>query len=160
MERFEVPDYDDPDRNYLTRWRIVQTPWFGVYLHRMDGPDPRPTLHDHPWNFTSIILRGGYTEATSYRPFDVLVGPAWGHVHGSWETHRRGRLNRKAATDAHTITCLVRIPTWTLVFVGRRRRVWGYIDPDGTWTAFDEHRHAAEFETALAVRAARADARA
>src|SRR3954449_5709224 len=61
MERFEVPDYDG-DGNYLTRLRIVQTPWFGVYLHRFDGPDPRPTLHDHPWPFLSFVLRGGYTE--------------------------------------------------------------------------------------------------
>lgn len=48
MERFVIPNLDDPSETYLTRWRIVQTPWFAIFLHRMDGPDSRPTLHDHP----------------------------------------------------------------------------------------------------------------
>ena len=59
MEKFEVPDYDRPERNYLTRWRLIQTPWFGIYLHRFDGPDPRETLHDHPWPFVSVVLSFG-----------------------------------------------------------------------------------------------------
>lgn len=65
MQRFEIPNYDS-EGNYLTRWRVVQTPWFGIYVHRFDGPDPRPTLHDHPWNFQSLVLVGGYVEATEY----------------------------------------------------------------------------------------------
>jgi len=145
MERFEIPDYDHPERNYLTRWRIIQTPWFGWYLHRMDGPDSRSTLHDHPWNFLSIILKGGYTEVVP----DTHGGFLWEVRH----THRRtiGILNAKFARDLHYIEFLHRTPTWTMVFTGRRTRVWGYLDEDG-WTAFDTHRHAAEFDRALAER--------
>lgn len=157
MQRFEVPNYDS-DGNYLTRWRIVQTPWFGMYLHRFDGPDPRPTLHDHPWDFRSLVLLGGYVEATEYgiRIGDLIplgAPPDWPkqtlREHGSWETFTRGGINRKKATDLHTIVHLLRVPTWTLMFVGRRERVWGYVDRDGTWTAFNEHRHNLEFENAL-----------
>lgn len=137
MERFEVPDYDHPERNYLTRWRVVQTPWFAVCLHRFDGPDPRPTLHDHPWPFLSIVLRGGYQEVTSYT---LPLGHSVEHV------------NVKQATDLHYIRRLHRTPTWTLMLVGRRRRTWGYRDRDGTWTPFDEHPHAAEFDAAMAAR--------
>lgn len=148
MEKFEIPDYDHPERNYLTRWRLVQTPWFGIYLHRFDGPDPRPTLHDHPWAFRSMILRGGYREVTGYRP-------GGGGIHtGHRELRGFGARNRKRATDTHTITHLLWVPTWTLMFVGRRVREWGYIDPDGTWTRFDLHPHAAEFDRALAARKA------
>lgn len=147
MEKFAVPDYDRPDRNYLTRWRLIQTPWFGIYLHRFDGPDPRPTLHDHPWNFRSLVLLGGYEEALTY-----AEGPPG--LHGSWAQRRAGRWNRKHAEDTHTITELWRVPTWTLMLVGRRRREWGYVDPDGTWTRFDLHAHAAEFDAALAARLA------
>jgi len=137
MERFELPDYDDPTRNYLTRLRVVQTPWFGVYLHRMDGPDPRPTLHDHPWPFVSFVLRGGYTERIAYGETDGVAVT---------------RVNVKRAQDVHSITRLHRTPTWTLMLVGRRRRVWGYLDQDGTWTRFDRHPHADEFAAALATR--------
>lgn len=143
MESFEIPDYDHPERNYLTRLRVVQTPWFAVYLHRMDGPDPRPTLHDHPWSFVSIILslrlrRRGYHEVTCY---------------GCPERRVRW-LNVKRAENTHYIRRLADLgkPTYTLMLVGRRRREWGYVDPDGTWTRFDRHPHAAEFDAALARR--------
>jgi hypothetical protein len=137
MERFEIPDLDHPERNYLTRLRIIQTPLFALYLHRMDGPDSRVTLHDHPWPFLSVILRGGYDELRNYD--DDLVSVE--------------RLNVKSATDFHTIVRLHRVPTWTLMFVGRRRRVWGYLDRDGTWTRFDAHRHGREYDAAMAARA-------
>lgn len=141
MQRFDVPDYDT-DGNYLTRWRIVQTPLFGVYLHRFEGPDPRPTLHDHPWNFISFVLRGGYTEFT----------PPTGYERGYAYPRRVRRVNRKRATDLHWITTLDRVPTWTLMLVGRRKRVWGYKEPDGTWTRFDEHPYNDLFLAALARR--------
>ena len=34
MGKFEVPYFDEPEVNYLTRWRVVQTPWFSLLLHR------------------------------------------------------------------------------------------------------------------------------
>ena len=146
MERFEIPDYDHPERSYLTRWRLVQTPWFGFYLHKMDGPDPRETLHDHPWAFLSVVLRGGYVERR-LNPLDMSVA----------EHHRVRWLNRCRACDAHSIRSLLRTPTWTLVFVGKRVRTWGYLEPIAGsvtwgWTEFDLHRHNQEFIEALASR--------
>lgn len=137
MERFEVPNFENPRLNYMTRWRLIQTPWFGIYLHRFDSPDT-PTLHDHPWPFVSFVLRGGYDEQRKYGP-DPLVVPV-------------RRMNLKGATDLHYIRRLHRIPTWTLVLVGRRRRTWGYVDRDGTWTPYDEHPRAQEFDKAMAAR--------
>lgn len=139
LERFEVPNLDDPAETYLTRYRIVQTPWFGVYVHRFDGPDSRPTLHDHPWPFLSLVLRGGYSERRRYG------GPLV----------RIRRLNVKATTDLHYIDHLHRTPTWTLMVVGRRVRTWGYVERDGTWTPFDQHPHNDEFTAAVAARRGR-----
>lgn len=144
MERFEIPDLDNPERLYLTRLRIVATPWFGVYLHRLDGPDSRPTLHDHPWSFVSLILRGGYVERRL-------------NLHDRWvETHTRRLLNVMRRGDAHYIRELLRVPTWTLLLVGRRRRTWGYLEPmtagGWIWTPFDRHEHATEFDAAMRVR--------
>lgn len=147
MDRFEVPDYDG-DGNYLTRWRLIQTPWFGVFLHRFDGPDPRPTLHDHPWNFVSLVLRGGYIE----RRLDAMTMEVD-------EDHRVRFVNRLRIGEAHAIMRLLRVPTWTLMLVGVRRRTWGYLEPtDGdytwTWTEFNLHYHAVEFDRALERRSA------
>lgn len=142
MERFDVPSVDNPSELHFSRLRIVQTPWFGVYLHRFDNPDVRQ-LHDHPWPFVSIILRGGYEEARSYGPTDRAVRVRW--------------FNAKRSTDLHYIARLLRRPTWTLIFVGARVRTWGYVDPDGTWTRFDLHPNAAKFDAAVAARAALTD---
>lgn len=144
MERFEVPNFDTDDETYLIRWRLLQTPWFGIYLHRIGTPDSRPTLHDHPWNFTAFVLRGGYTERR-LDPLTMTVD----------ESHRVRFVNRMRTHDAHAITRLARVPTWTLVFVGARRRTWGYLEPEWEfpdrwgWTEFDKHAHADEFDRAM-----------
>jgi hypothetical protein len=142
MERTDAPDYDHPERNYLTRWRIVQTPWFGLYVHRIDGPDPRSTLHDHPWPFVTLVLKGGYAEDLGVRA--TRGGPITRRRPRAW---RRGSIHRMRKTDAHTITS---VTTWTLVLTGRRRPepAWGYWDNAG-FTLWGQHPHAAEFAEAL-----------
>ena len=47
---------------YLDRLRIIQTPWFGLYLHHIHRPDREPDPHDHPWWFASLVLTGWYEE--------------------------------------------------------------------------------------------------
>jgi len=151
MERVDAPDYDEPEENYMTRWRVLSAPWFGLYLHRIDKPDPRPTLHDHPWPFLSLILRGGYTEDVGLRPPGRETSPVTGRRSRSW---RQGSIHRMRKSDAHTITGLRRSPTWTLLLVGRRQPSepsWGYWDREG-WTPFDQHPHAADFAAAEAAR--------
>jgi hypothetical protein len=146
LEKFEIPHMDRPDVNYLERLRIVQTPWFSLYLHRIGTPDSRPTLHDHPWCFVSLILRGGYIE----RRLNL-------HTREVSLKHRR-RLNIMRRDDAHAILELDRTPTWSLLLVGRRRRTWGYWRPlnEATgswyWCPFDRDVHSAEFDEAMARR--------
>lgn len=103
----------------LTRWRIIRTPWFGIFLHKHHNSDQSRHLHDHPWNFTTIVLRGGYDELVPAR-------------HGVGMRHwPAGSWHRLHAEDAHTIDHLERTPTWTLMLVGRHRRVWQFHTPDG-----------------------------
>lgn len=155
MERVDAPDYDEPERNFLTRWRVISTPLFGLYVHRIDGPDPRPTLHDHPWPFVTFVLAGSYTEDFRSTRCDH-IGPIMRRRSREW---RRWSVHRMRKTDAHTITS-VRARTWTLLLVGRRRREpsWGYWDYYG-FTPWDQHPHAAEFAEAVAIRERRSAGR-
>lgn len=158
MERFEIPRLDPPYDNYLVRWRIIQAPLFAIYLHRMDHPDSRATLHDHPWNFISFVLRGGYTElvpaqetvqsiSAQYQARNPMRPDLW-----IKKKYRRVRwFNVKRAEDFHSIRELHETPTWTLLLVGRRRREWGYLDENG-WTAHYLHSMAEEFDAAMAAR--------
>jgi hypothetical protein len=92
---------------YLTRLHLVQTPWFAVMLHWIRRPDPQPHLHDHPVSFASILLRGGYEEATTSGP------------------RRKSRVSLKRAVDRHRITS-VEPGTLTLVLAGPVVRAWGH----------------------------------
>jgi len=125
MSRFDI---DDPVTGelYLRRWRIVQTPWFAVYLHKIATPDKDRDLHDHPWSFLSLILRGGYDEERLVYD-NGLDGDMCSKM------FRRGWLSLgwRRATDAHRITRLHRTPTWTLVLTGPRRRSWGFYTDAG-----------------------------
>lgn len=111
---------------YLTRWWLVKTPFGGIALHRMTAPDARPTMHDHPFTFVSIPLVGGYMEQRlvprEYRTIRRAVAARGGG-------HRVNVV--RAGIDAHTITELFRVPTWTLLLIGRHRRTWGFLEPHG-----------------------------
>lgn len=160
MDRFDAPQYEG-DGVYLTRWRVIQTPLFGIYVHRFTGPDPRRTLHDHPWPFVSIILSGGYVERR-LNPTNMVVN----------EGRLVRRINIMRRGDAHSITRLCKNPTWSIVLAGRRARTWGYLEQEvvtnlaegrprfemthrWTWTEFSRHAHNAEFVAALKRRKAR-----
>lgn len=124
MSRFDIADLDRPTETYLTRWRLVQVPWFGIYLHAIRKPDGSRDLHDHPWSFLSLVLRGGYVEERN-----------------GWMTERRaGSLALRRTSDVHRVQTLTRTPTWTLLLVGPRTHEWGfYVDgkfvPNGEWIA-------------------------
>lgn len=146
LEGFRVPDINDPDKDYLWRLRIIQTPIFGIYLHKLCGPDAREELHSHPWPFISFILKGGYTEF-------VPCGCNFEYCDRYAVPRDIYRVNVKRFNNSyHWIAELSRTPTWTLVFVGRRRRVWGYLDQDGTYTDFDKHEFNDSYLKALDAR--------
>lgn len=146
MELFKVPNYDKAGEDYLWRLRILQTPWFGVYLHKLCSPDPRDVLHDHPWPFVSFVLKGGYREF-------VQCGCGFDHCNYYAVSRQVKRVNVKRFNNSyHWISELERTPTWTLVFVGRRRRVWGYLDRDGVRTNYDEHEFNTSYLKALDAR--------
>jgi hypothetical protein len=130
MRRFKLTTSDG--RTYLDRLRVVQTPWFGVYLHRLGVPDPGLDLHDHPWPFLSLILCGGYVEEAA----PTRLAPAFARIAGRWprgvvRSWRAGTVHRLRLTECHRITALYRSPTWTLILVGRRQQSWGFYPSTG-----------------------------
>lgn len=104
------------ERKYFTRYTIIETPWFALLLHRMHNPDPNVYLHDHPFNFWTFVLWGGYTELNKK-----------GYEKVGWLN-----LKKHFAKHFHSIVKVDR-GTTTLVFRGRRYRRWGF-DIDGKWT--------------------------
>ena len=50
---------------YLVRWSLDAGRFGSVKLHHILRSDDDRDLHDHPWSFVSVILRGGYWEHRS-----------------------------------------------------------------------------------------------
>lgn len=118
-----------PGNPMLERIRLLQTPWFGLYLHRIHREDLDHVPHDHPWHFRSLVLRGGYTELFSPYP----------HIHPDIDRHlrtwRRWSRHRFTKDQAHRIV-FVEPRTLTLVLVGRKHGSWGFFDTTGGWTDY------------------------
>lgn len=138
MKRMVVPCVNGED--YLIRLRIVQTPWFGVYLHDLLNPDPADP-HDHPWPFISVILSGEYTEDFYPWPqFRGMIKPEFRE-----QTWKRWSIHRMGRESAHRIKSAAP-GTKSLIFVGRRSRQWGFWTEDGwvPWTEYEEERRTGE----------------
>lgn len=114
---------------HFRRYRLLQTPWFAIYVHQIRRSDMDLDMHDHPWNFASVILEGAYREASTYPPnFDQIYV----------RDYYSGDVIEHAAEDAHKLT-LVSNEVWTLVFTSGRTRYWGYQTKAG-WVGHEEYR--------------------
>jgi hypothetical protein len=100
--------------DYMRRW-VLQTPWFMLRLHHILRSDDRAHFHDHPMDFTSLILWGGYIE---YRP------------NAEPRVCRPGSVVRRQAEDLHNLELLGK-SAWTLLVTGEYRRDWGFATDDG-----------------------------
>lgn len=115
---------------YLARLRIVQTPWFGVYLHDIYEPDGDRHPHDHPWTFWSFILRGEYTE--SYYP-----APRRSPYFSNSQHWSRFSLHKMSRDAAHRIVDAAP-GLKTLIITGPRKGDWGFFTESG-WVSWQEY---------------------
>lgn len=118
---------------YLARLRIIQTPWFGVYLHDIYEPDGDRDPHNHPWKFISIVLRGYYIERVYSDP-----GGDFGR-HQKFVVRRHGRFSahKMGTTSAHRIVKAAP-GLKTLILTGKRQSGWGFFR-DGKYISWQDY---------------------
>lgn len=110
------------DSIYMIRRTIFGCRWFSIHLHHILRSDSDRVLHDHPWDFISVIIWRGYTEWTyqvANCPLTVKL-PRW---------HGIGSVLFRRAEHFHRVTMTK--PMWSLVFCGPRRRTWGFQTNEG-----------------------------
>lgn len=134
IDRLPCQDVGDGKGSiFFLRYTLLKTRWFAVYLHEFYRGDLDRCLHDHPWDFVSVILRGGYWEHVTFgaamlegATFDASVGPTSVRF---WR--KPGSILRRPAEFAHRIELDPDRPhPWSLVFVGRKRRKWGFYETE------------------------------
>lgn len=92
---------------YLQRW-YIETPFFSIRLHHWLHSDDDRHLHDHPWNFITIILKGSYTDVSEN-------GKELMHI---------GKIAYRSATHKHYVK--IDKDCWTILFTGPKIRKWGF----------------------------------
>lgn len=87
---------------------------FNVFLHKFHKGDPGD-VHDHPWPYFTLILKGGYYE--------------WVLENGA-ETRKwrgPGHFRFCSATSYHRIELKEGVTPWTLFMPGPQTREWGFL---------------------------------
>ena len=108
--------------DYMHRW-VLKTPFGSLRLHRILRRDLDRDPHDHPFDFTSLILFGGYVEERH----DTRDGKP---VNAQTTFYPAGSILRRRAEDAHRIVYV--LPgTLTLVLTSGRKRSWGFCTHQG-----------------------------
>lgn len=107
---------------------------FNITLHKVLKSD-EPTLHDHPWSYATLILKGGYWEWVS-------IISKEGNVVGATKKWRGpGHFRIRKPDDLHWLELEKdaegnEIPCWSLFFMGRKQKEWGFV----RWVQHDGYR--------------------
>jgi hypothetical protein len=116
LGRYRVIMDREDNEPYLERYYIFlkDRKWFpfNVFVHKFLKSDP-DDLHDHPWPYMTIILKGGYWEYTR-----ANVVPTWKGA---------GQIRFGHSTDYHRIELEPDVECWTLFVPGPKMRDWGFL---------------------------------
>lgn len=103
---------------YLIRYSLFTCPWFAIKLHHILISDD-DCMHDHPWSFLSVIVKGGYVEHT----------PKGKHLYGA------GSLLWRPSPSIHKLEIFQ--PATTLVITFKKTRQWGFYTRSGWRVWYD-----------------------
>jgi len=106
--------------DYMRRYYLRNSKYESVRLHHIIRSDPGTTLHDHPWDYATALVKGGYTEVT----------PA-GAVR-----YEAPCILLRQAEQAHRL--VLDGDMWTFIVCGRVRRRWGF-HSDGGWVPWRQY---------------------
>ena len=116
---------DAENKPYLTRYYLFlkDRKWFpfNIFLHNFHKGDP-DDLHDHPWPFITIILKGGYWEHTP-------TGKFW---------RKPGTIRMASSSQLHRVDLEPGIDVWTLFVPGPVIKEWGFMK-QGKWIQHDKY---------------------
>lgn len=107
---------------YLIRYSLFSCPWFAIKIHKILMSDD-DCMHDHPWSFLSIILKGRYYEWTPTQG-------GWCFSAGNILWRPQPWIHRLQLNDGETAT--------TLVITFKKVRVWGFHTASG-WKPWYEY---------------------
>lgn len=128
-------------RLHFKRFAIIETKYFAIYIHRIYEHDRDPHLHNHPWSFFGIILKGSYIE--EYRKLHKVV---FGPLDVGFVTENAYRAKNVCSIGVgtreyfHRIHKIVNGPVTTLFFTFGKHKPWYYSLPNFRVVESEEYR--------------------
>ena len=104
---------------------------FNVFLHKFLKSDP-DDVHDHPWPYATLILKGGYYE---WLPQFNSKGEKVGELQ-VWRGPGHFRIS--PANSFHRIELDPGITAWTLFMPGIKQRDWGFLVKN-KWVQWEQY---------------------
>jgi len=93
---------------------------FNVFLHKFLKGDP-DDVHDHPWPYATLILKGGYYEwVPEFDSNGTMLGQRR-HWRGP------GHFRICSPNSYHRIELKEGVTAWTLFMPGPHKREWGFL---------------------------------
>ena len=133
--RFRVIMDRVDDQPYLERYYLFlkdrQKFPFNVFLHKFLKGDP-DDVHDHPWPYFTLILRGGYWE---WVPVFNTLGEKINEIR-IWRAPGHWRVC--SAESYHRIELEPGVTAWTLFMPGPKQRDWGFLVRN-RWVSHDRY---------------------
>lgn len=100
---------------------------FNIFLHKFLRSDP-DDLHDHPWPYFTLILKGGYWEWIPLFVEGEIGGVKVKTIAGEQKVWRgRGHFRICKANSYHRIELEPGITPWTMFMPGPQQREWGFL---------------------------------
>jgi hypothetical protein len=104
---------------------------FNIFLHKFLKGDP-DDVHDHPWPYATLILKGGYYEWVPEFDVDGVVVGQRCHWRGP------GHFRVCNPNSYHRIELKPGVTAWTLFMPGPHKRDWGFL-VNNKWIQNDEY---------------------
>jgi len=123
------------DEPYLERYYLFlkerESFPFNIFLHKFLKSDP-DDVHDHPWPYATLILKGGYYE---WIPQFDSQGNKFSEV-AVWRGP--GHFRICGANSFHRIELDPDVTAWTLFMPGAKQRDWGFLVKN-KWVQWEEY---------------------
>lgn len=111
---------------YLIRYTLFTCKFFSIKIHKALISDPEEP-HDHPWNYLSFILRGGYWEERK----QAIPRESADQTDKYWNTHLKwykpGSILYRKGDQLHKLIIPENSYCISLIFTFKKWRKWGYL---------------------------------
>lgn len=105
---------------YMERfWLVAPSKYlpFSIRVHHILRSDQDRHLHTHPWDYATLILKGGYWEVT----------PVEGSNKNNINWYGPGSFLKRKADSSHRLVIPEGSSAWTLFIHSKKKREWGFM---------------------------------